>query len=435
MQLIPALPTNLLLLPLVLPGQPQIPKGNLTISLVNGSQIQPVHELVTSMPASMVEGDTCHCVVHLPNNTIPLQQLEKLQSTAQELMEKYEQELSRILEMIHKLQSRNSSALPSSYEALAFNLLHLELEGAQQLVTQLKANGEVNGSTVLLNKLQGQLNWRGFAYKAGTWGRDLAPNPPSSHYWVAPLRTDGRCFDYYRLYKSSDDLMLTENYEEWKMDCGDGTGNTVYKNFMYFNYYGTADMAKVDLSSDTLVLWRPSPGATYNNLFSYAVFNASTLEVEKTWHTNQYKPALSRVFMACGVLYALCSLSTRQKEIFYAFDTITGQERHLSILLDKMLETLQGINYCPSDHKLYVYNDGYLITYDLTFQTLKHQLPRLPAKRPSGIHAPPKPVKPNTPVRPRGSRACSSLVEVCLPPHFQVEHTPKRSSVLMTGKH
>lgn len=37
-----------------------------------------------------------------------------------------------------------------------------------------------------------QLNWRGFSYKAGAWGRDSAPNPTSSLYWVAPLRADGR---------------------------------------------------------------------------------------------------------------------------------------------------------------------------------------------------------------------------------------------------
>lgn len=233
-----------------------------------------------------------------------------------------------------------------------------------------------------------------------------------------------RYFDYYRLHKSYDDLVLLKNYEQWKMGYGDGSGNTVYKNFMYFNYYGTGEMAKVDLSSNSLVLRRPLPGATYNNRFSYAgvpwkdldfagdekglwvlyateeskgnlvvsLLNASTLEVEKTWRTSQYKPALSGAFMACGVLYALRSLSTRQEEIFYAFDTTTGQEFQLSILLDKMLETLQGINYCPLDHKLYVYNDGYLVNYDLSFATLKS---RPPAKRPSGTPAPPKAVKRN----------------------------------------
>lgn len=220
------------------------------------------------------------------------------------------------------------------------------------------------------------------------------------------------------------------------MGYGNGSGNTVYKNSMYFNYYGTGEMAKVDLSSNSLVLWCLLSGATHNNRFSYAGvpwkdldfagdekglwvlyaieeskgnlivsrLNANTLEVEKTWSTSQYKLALTGAFMACGVLYALRLLSTRQ-EIFCAFDTTTGQEHHLSILLDKMLETLQGINYCPSDHKLYVYDDGYLINYGLSFLTLKHRLPRPPGKRPSGTQAPPKADKPNKPSRPRDPRA------------------------------
>lgn len=233
------------------------------------------------------------------------------------------------------------------------------------------------------------------------------------------------------------------------MGYGDGSGNVVYKNFMYFNYYGTSNMTKMDLSSNILVLRHPLPGATYNNHFScagvpwkdldfvgdkkglwvlYATeeskgnlvvsrLNTSTLEVEETWCTSQYKPALSGAFMVCGVLYALRSLSTHKKEIFYAFDTTTGQERRLSILLDKMLEKLQGINYCPSDHKLYVFNDGYLINYDLTF--LKRRLPRPPTKRPSGVHAPPKPVKPNKASRPWDPRAGQSIsrsVPSSLPP-------------------
>ncbi|XP_036180349.1 olfactomedin-4-like [Myotis myotis] len=479
MQPAPTLLTTLLMLPLVIQGQPQ---------------------LVRRVPGSLDKDGLCYCVVYLPNNVITLKQLEQLQGTAQELLSKYEQELSRvseyahtiedndnqILEMNGALKSRNPTAPAVSYESPAFNLLRLELEGAQELVAQLKAKGRVRAGDILyqlqsqvanasltlklladsdqssfralrqeVDVLQSrisecerekeqeeasrnpdqalppgscahgglqkvsrpivvQLNWRGFSYKAGAWGRDSAPNSSSSLYWVAPLRTDGRYFDYYRLHKSYDDLVLLKNYEQRKMGFGDGSGNTVYKNFMYFNYYGTGEIAKVDLSSNSLVLRRPLPGATYNNRFSYAGvpwkdldfasdekglwvlyateeskgnlvvsrLNPSTLDVEETWRTSQYKPALSGAFMACGMLYALRSLSTRQEEIFYAFDTTTGKEHHLSILLDKMLETLQGINYCSLDHKLYVYNDGYLVNYDLTFLPLKHRLPTPPAKRP-----------------------------------------------------
>ncbi|XP_045433858.1 olfactomedin-4-like [Pipistrellus kuhlii] len=457
-------------------------------------------QVVRRVPGSIEQDGLCYCVVYLPNNIIPLKQLEQLQDAAEELLSKYEQELFRvneyartiedndnqILEVNGALKARNPIAPAVSYESPAFNLLRLELEGAQELVAQLKAKGRLRAGDILyqlqsqvanasltlklladsdqrsfralrqeVDVLQSrinecerekeqeetsrnpdkllppgscahgglqkvsrpivvQLNWRGFSYKAGAWGRDSAPNSSSSLYWVAPLRTDGRYFDYYRLYKSYDDLVLLKNYEQRKMGFGDGSGNTVYKNSMYFNYYGTGEIAKVDLSSNSLVLRRPLPGATYNNRFSYAGvpwkdidfasdekglwvlyateeskgnlvvsrLNPSTLDVEETWRTSQYKPALSGAFMACGVLYALRSLSTRQEEIFYAFDTATGKEHHLSILLDKMLETLQGINYCSLDHKLYVYNDGYLVNYDLSFLPLKHGLPTPPAKKP-----------------------------------------------------
>ncbi|XP_008707866.1 olfactomedin-4-like [Ursus americanus] len=479
----PALALWLPLLPLllVLPGQTQNLQEESTLSSVNCNQKQPVYELVKNVPGSVDENGLCHCVVHLPNNLAPLKQLEQLQAITQELMHKYEQELSR--------------------EAPTYSLLRLELEGARELVTQLTAKGGGSVAEDLLSQLQSQvanaslslklladsdqrnlrayrqevdvlesrlidcererwqeasgpplppgscahgglqrvsrplvvqLNWRGFSHKAGAWGRDSTPNPDSSLYWVAPLSSGDRYFDYYRLYKSYDDLVLMKNYVERSMGYGDGSGNTVYENFMYFNYYGTRDIAKVNLSSNTLLLRRPLPSATYNNRFSYAGvswkdidfagdekglwvlyateeskgnlvvsrLNTSTLEVEKTWRTSQYKPAMSGAFMACGVLYALRPLSTRQEEIFYAFDTTTGRERRLSILLDKMLETLHGINYSPSDHKLYVYNDGYLINYDLSFLTLKHKQSKLPAGKFSWLPTVPHPVTPKKTSRP-----------------------------------
>ncbi|XP_074073530.1 olfactomedin-4-like isoform X2 [Macrotis lagotis] len=312
------------------------------------------------------------------------------------------QNASIILQHLANSQQENLKITQQKVSALENQLIDCErYQSPGEQVQNLPPGSCAHGTLLSVSHpLVVQLNWRGFHYKAGAWGRDTGLNLTSSLYWVAPLRSDGRYFDYYRLHKSFDDLVLFTNYKERKMGYGDGSGNTVYKNSMYFNYYGTGDMAKVDLATNTLMLRQPLPGATFNNRFSYAGvpwkdldfagdekglwvvysteenkgnlvvsrINASTLAVEKTWQTGQYKPGVSGTFMACGVLYALRSLSTRQEEIFYAFDTNTGQEHHLSILLDKMLETLQSINYSPLDHKLYVYNDGYLVMYDLVFQ-------------------------------------------------------------------
>nr|XP_012642059.1 olfactomedin-4 isoform X2 [Microcebus murinus] len=386
MQPIPALLTTLLLLPMVLSGQPQSLEEKPASSHVNCSRIQPVQEVTN---ASLM--------------------LKLLADSDQRSINALRQEMDVLKDRLSKYERDREPEWASRHPGPPLPPGSCDHGGLQKVSRPFVV----------------KLNWRGLSYKAGAWGRDSAPNADSSLYWVAPLTADTRYFDYYRLYKSYNDLMLLKNYQERMMGYGDGSGNTVYENFMYFNYYGTSDMAKINLSSNTLVLRRTLPGATNTNRFSYAGvpwkdldfagdekglwvlyateesngnlvvsrLNTSTLEVEQTWHTSQYKPALSGAFMACGVLYALRSLSTHQEEIFYAFDTNTGQGHFLSILLDKMLETLHGINYCPSDHKLYVYNDGFLLNYDLTFLTSQSRLPRPPATRPPRARALPKPVK------------------------------------------
>ncbi|XP_036314217.1 olfactomedin-4 [Pipistrellus kuhlii] len=245
-----------------------------------------------------------------------------------------------------------------------------------------------------------QLNWRGFAYKYGAWGRDYSPeNPDKGLYWVAPLNTDGRILEYYRLHNTLDDLLLYTNPREYRILYGQGSGTAVYKNNMYINWYNTRNIAKVNLTTNTVAVTQALPNAAFNNRFSYAnvgwqdidlavdenglwviysteastgnivisKLNDTTLTVLETWQTKQYKPSVSNAFMVCGVLYATRTLNTRTEEIFYYFDTNTGREGNLNIAMPKMQEKVQSINYHPFERKLFVYNDGYLLNYDLIF--------------------------------------------------------------------
>uniref|UniRef100_A0A8C6CDM8 Olfactomedin 4 n=1 Tax=Monodon monoceros TaxID=40151 RepID=A0A8C6CDM8_MONMO len=248
-----------------------------------------------------------------------------------------------------------------------------------------------------------QLNWKGFSYQYGAWGRDYSPQHPGKGlYWVAPLDTDGRTLRYYRIYNTLDDLLLYTNARENWIYYGQGGGLVVYKNNMYVNWYNTGNIAKVNLTTATVALTQTLPDAAYNNRFSYAnvgwqdidlavdenglwvtyateastgnmvisKLNDTTLEVLNTWHTKQYKPSVTNTFMVCGVLYATRTLNTRTEEIFYYYDTSTGKEGKLNIVMQKMKETLQSINYHPFEQKLFVYNDGYLLNYDLVFQQI-----------------------------------------------------------------
>lgn len=246
-----------------------------------------------------------------------------------------------------------------------------------------------------------QLNWQGFSYKYGVWGRYKSPaNPEKDFYWVATLRTDARHLEYYRTYQSYDDLLLSRQLRQSRVAYGDGSGAVVRNNYMYYNEYNTNNMVKVDVSTDAVVLRKTLPNAAYNNRFSYAgvawqdmdfaedesglwviystedstgnivisKLNETTLTVLDTWQTRQYKPSVSSAFIICGVLYATRPINTRKEEIFYTFDTNTGKEGRTSVIIDKMLETIQSINYSPIDQKLYMYNDAYLVRYDTVFQ-------------------------------------------------------------------
>ncbi|XP_050800125.1 olfactomedin-4-like [Gopherus flavomarginatus] len=252
-----------------------------------------------------------------------------------------------------------------------------------------------------------QLNWRGFSFKYGSWGRDYSLRTPQKDlYWIAPLNTDGRHLEYYRLHNSYDDLLLLKNARELKIPYGygEGSGTTVYNNFMYYNIYNSREIGKLDLNTNTLAVRKTLPNAAYGNRFSYAgvgwqdmdfavdesglwviystedstgnvmisKLNETTLDVLHTWNTRQYKPSISNAFIICGVLYATRPVNTRKEEIFYTYDTNTEQEGKISIIMDKMLETIQSINYNPSDQVLYVYNDGYLVKYNLIFQPVLH---------------------------------------------------------------
>uniref|UniRef100_A0A8C5EZ82 Olfactomedin-like domain-containing protein n=1 Tax=Gopherus evgoodei TaxID=1825980 RepID=A0A8C5EZ82_9SAUR len=246
-----------------------------------------------------------------------------------------------------------------------------------------------------------QLNWRGASYKAGAWGKESALRAwRRERYWVAPLNLDGRRLDSVRLYGSYQDLLLARNpTDQLITGFGQGAGPALYNGSFYYNCYNARDLCRLDLESGA-VDRKAVPNATFNNRFSYAgtswqgldlaadesglwVLYATehsegdivigrlgpgSLALEKTWQTSQYKPAATNAFMVCGVLYATRAVSTSHEEIFYAYDTRTGRESHLSLPLDKVTDVVRSLSYNPTDHKLYMFSDGYLLRYDVLFR-------------------------------------------------------------------
>ncbi|KAG8546909.1 hypothetical protein GDO81_029584 [Engystomops pustulosus] len=258
-----------------------------------------------------------------------------------------------------------------------------------------------------------QLNWLGANYKYGACGRDSMLGADQNLQWVAPLLTDGRIMSTVRFYTSYNDLLVYNSREEKVLsvpiwggtdykNCGQGGGAIVFNNSLYYNCYNSQSLCKLNIETKEMQR-APLTDASYNNRFSYSSsawqdidfasdevdlwviytteadngnirigkVNPSSLALMQTWTTTQFKRGITNAFMACGVLYATRSRSTKSEEIFYMYDTKTNKEASLSVALDKMMENVQSLSYNPNDHKLYVYNDGYLVTYDLTFKQLE----------------------------------------------------------------
>ncbi|XP_004646258.1 olfactomedin-4 [Octodon degus] len=325
-----------------------------------------------------------------------------------EIVDQLEVEIRNMTLLVQKLETLDkNNVLVIRREILALKKKLEECEASKNehtpLVPPRPAPGSCNhGGVVNISRPSVvQLNWRGFSYKYGAWGRDYSPEQPNKTlYWVAPLETSGQTLQYYRLYNTLDNLLLYTQVRESLIRYGQGSGTTVYNNNMYVNWYNSRNIARVNLSTNTVAVTRQLPDAAYNNRFSYAnvawqdmdfavdehglwvvyateastgnivisLLNDTSLVVLNTWVTKQYKPSVSSTFMVCGVLYATRTLNTRSEEIFYYYDTNTRKEGNLAILMPKMQERVQSINYHPFDQKLYVYNDGYLLNYDLFFQ-------------------------------------------------------------------
>ncbi|XP_016060866.1 PREDICTED: olfactomedin-4 [Miniopterus natalensis] len=334
-------------------------------------------------------------------------QLKDSFAGSSEIVDQLEVEIRNMTLLVEKLETldkNNVLAIRREITLLKYKLKECETSKVENVPAKPPSPAPgtcAHGGVVNVSKpIIVQLNWKGFAYKYGAWGRDYSPqNPDNGLYWVAPLNTDGRVFEYYRLYNTMDDLLLYLNSRESRISYGQGSGTAVYNNNMYVNWYNTRNIAKVNLTTNTVAVTRALPDAAYNNRFSYAnvawqdidlavdenglwviysteastgnivisKLNDTTLEVLNTWHTKQYKPSVSNAFMVCGVLYATRTLNTRTEEIFYYYDTNTGREGNLNIVMHKMQEKVQSITYHPVDQKLFVYNDGYLVNYDLIF--------------------------------------------------------------------
>ncbi|KTF79344.1 hypothetical protein cypCar_00045895 [Cyprinus carpio] len=255
-------------------------------------------------------------------------------------------------------------------------------------------------SKPIVSQLNADLS-AGYIY--GGWGKDSKPLPGSENmYWYSGS-TDTlvskvtQYSDYYKLimrqaFKTHQ--LYVQNKYDWR-----GTGNNyiVQENTLYYQFRSPFAMGKLNMTS-VKVEYKVIPMASTQFSYHYSgnqnldfaadesglwvtyatveskgklvlgKINKESFEVEEVWQTSIYKQSVTNAFMICGVLYATRSVDTQTDEIFYTYDTNRNEESHVSIPFEKFQNFYVYLDYNPTDQRLYMFNNGYYVYYNIKFK-------------------------------------------------------------------
>ncbi|KAK2878287.1 hypothetical protein Q8A67_019078 [Cirrhinus molitorella] len=240
-------------------------------------------------------------------------------------------------------------------------------------------------------------------YIYGGWGKDTKPLPGSENmYWYSAssdtlVSRITQYSDYYKLIMrqafKTHELYVANRYD-WR---GLGNNYVVRENSLYYQYRSPFSMGKLNMTSSTIAnrvipmatsqfsyhysanqnldfaadesgLWVTYATTESNGKLVLGKINEKSFQVEDVWETSIFKPSVGNTFMVCGVMYATRSVDTKTEEIFYTYDTNTNEESYVSILFEKFQNFYVYLDYNPSDQRLYMFNNGYYVYYNVKFK-------------------------------------------------------------------
>ncbi|XP_063057794.1 adhesion G protein-coupled receptor L2 isoform X2 [Engraulis encrasicolus] len=238
--------------------------------------------------------------------------------------------------------------------------------------------------------------------QAGSWCKDPLQAADKVYFmpWT-PYRTDTLIE-----YSSLDDFQNSRQTVTYKLPHRvDGTGFVVYDGAVFFNKERTRNIVKfdlrtriksgeaiinnanyhdtspykwggktdIDLAVDENGLWVIYATEQNNGMIVISQLNPYTLRFDATWETAYDKRSASNAFMICGVLYVVRSTyednesEVSKSVIDYIYNTKLNRGEFVDIHFPNQYQYIAAVEYNPRDNQLYVWNNFYVLRYNLVF--------------------------------------------------------------------
>ncbi|KAH9376815.1 hypothetical protein HPB48_017860 [Haemaphysalis longicornis] len=129
--------------------------------------------------------------------------------------------------------------------------------------------------------------------------------------------------------------------------------------------YGTQHNA-MDILADENGLWAIYASNSTNNTL-VVKFHERAMMAERVWNLTLDHRTVGEMFIVCGVLYAVNSVSEASTRITFAFDLYEEAALEMSLNFSNPFRNTSMVSYNPSDGAIYTWDMGHQLLYPLLF--------------------------------------------------------------------
>ncbi|XP_063967708.1 noelin-like [Lytechinus pictus] len=241
---------------------------------------------------------------------------------------------------------------------------------------------------------------RGLGNRVGAWFRDPIRDYMKVYY--VPFHNPRSTFQVDRFAHITDFRDGTEYESRYMLPSNlpaQGPGMVAFNGSLYYHALETRQIVRYDFENDTVVNTNVISDAVINNRGSYMVQSYSdidfavdesglwaiyvsesdktktaisrldpeTLNLVETYMAPFRKSRMGNCFMVCRKLYCLSSFFSTDTTVESVYDTSLDDYRIISVPLDVRFQDMTSLDYNPRDQKLYGWDNGHQVVYDLTF--------------------------------------------------------------------